>query len=137
MAFTGGTPRDFLLTPTAFGKKRSARWRDDVPGGLTGQLGAAWVQHNYALEARGRLSEMGLTMVALQAKLAADYPGITEDEQVLRKKLNGQMWVQMDDYMLWTQVLGARCIYYSKDRSAWLPPRNLMGPGRSQRPSSS
>jgi hypothetical protein len=137
MAFTGGRPRDFLLTPTVFGKKRSARWRDDVPGALTGKLGAAWVQHNYVLEARGRLAELGYSMVSFQAKLAADYPGITEDEQILRKQLNGQMWAQMDDYMLWTQVLGARCIYYSKDRGAWLPPEHLTGPGKSLRPTSS
>jgi hypothetical protein len=137
MAFTGGKPRDFLISPDVFGKKRFARWRDDVPPALTGKLGAAWIQHLYSIEATDRLGELGLTNVGFQQRLAAEYDGITEDEQVLRKQLRGHMWAQMDDYMLWTQVLGARCIYYSKDRAGWLPPRDLMGPGPAHRPVSS
>lgn len=130
----GSKPRDLLLSPGAFGKEPTARWRDDVPPSMTGKLGAAWVQHNYSMNARGRLGVLNLTMVGFQQQLAEYFPGITEDEQTLRKQLNGHLWIQMDDYMLWTQVLGARCIYYSTDRSGWLPPPQLVGTGPSQRP---
>lgn len=126
MVFTGGKPRDFLIEPGTFGKDPQARWRADVSEGLTGRLGAAWVQHNYVIKAQARLGALNLTMVAFQALLAEKY-GVTEDDQTLRKQFNGQSWGQMDDYMFWTQELGARYLKHSKKCADWMPPAHLMG----------
>lgn len=119
-------PRDFLYVPKNFGSDLEARWRDDSAPKEIGALGAAWYQHRYVLRARPRIVEVfGNEMNfanAISELIKAPY-----SVGNVTGRLNGSRWARMEDYMLWTQLLGGRCFHRIKKRKKALPPPELMG----------
>ncbi len=126
VAVTPRAPRNFLLSPKQFGKL-SARWRDDYSPEQTGKLGAAWYQHCFVSLASDEIARKYTDNLTAFAEALADRFGVGSDPQDVQRKFRGARFAQMDDYMLWIQLIGNRCLPVYADRKAALPPSSLVG----------
>ena len=116
------------MQSSEFGRS-TARWRPDCLPSQTGLLAAAWFQHRYVLRARTELNKRYKdgSLVQFASELHVRFE-VGDDPQTIQRKFSGARRAHMEDYLLWSQVLGARCLYVVRDRKDALPPPDQIGP---------